>query len=193
MFEKYFQRFTRDDEFIVIMIQSHWLHHFGRSLFGFLFLLLPFFLLFPSFRYHELGILGFSLLLACALFYNIRLVTIRSLNRWIVSNERIIDVDQHGLFRRTVSEIDFAKIQDIRYHRVGLLATFFNIGNIAVASDQKTIELHGVKNPHEVKEAIFEAQKKFSIRNRGDQPLTAEELVSFIDRLKQLMIRKIEK
>ena len=32
---------------------------------------------------------------------------------WIITNDRILDIEQHGLFARTVSELRLHRVQDV--------------------------------------------------------------------------------
>lgn len=52
----------------------------------------------------------------------------------VVTNERIIDVDQVGLFRREVNEITINNIQNVNYKQNGALALMFDFGDVVVES-----------------------------------------------------------
>jgi len=47
------------------------------------------------------------------------------LDFWIVTNERIIDVQQNGFFSRIISEQKLDKIQDVTSEVHGMMATYF--------------------------------------------------------------------
>jgi hypothetical protein len=48
----------------------------------------------------------------------------------IVTSQRIIDIDQKGLFSREVNEMPLANIEDVSYKQDGFWATIFNFGNV---------------------------------------------------------------
>src|SRR3989338_1342034 len=50
------------------------------------------------------------------------------LDVWIVTTERIINTEQHGLFNRLVSEVHLEQIQDITSETKGFLETFLTYG-----------------------------------------------------------------
>ena len=50
----------------------------------------------------------------------------------IITTQRIIDIDQKGLFGREVNELQFDKIEDVTHKQNGLLATIFNFGDVVV-------------------------------------------------------------
>jgi hypothetical protein len=70
----------------------------------------------------------------------------------------LLDVDQHGLFARTVSEMNLAQVQDITTEIKGLLPTFFNYGNIIIqnAGAVTKFHLHNVRNPNKLRELILQ-------------------------------------
>jgi uncharacterized membrane protein YdbT with pleckstrin-like domain len=50
----------------------------------------------------------------------------------IVTNQRIVDIDQKGLFNREVNELPLANIQDVSHKLNGFLGTIFNFGNVII-------------------------------------------------------------
>lgn len=54
------------------------------------------------------------------------------LDVWVVTNERLLDVEQKGLFRRETSSLRFDRIQDITAEVDGVLATFLKFGDVKV-------------------------------------------------------------
>lgn len=54
------------------------------------------------------------------------------LDAWIITDQRIIDIEQHGLFHREVSEIAMEKIQNVTIEIPGFLATVMKFGTIKI-------------------------------------------------------------
>ncbi|MBI3627071.1 PH domain-containing protein [Candidatus Uhrbacteria bacterium] len=54
------------------------------------------------------------------------------LDNWIVTNHRIISIDENNLFNRTVSEQTLYRVQDVTAEAIGFLPTILNYGNIYV-------------------------------------------------------------
>lgn len=54
------------------------------------------------------------------------------LDVWIVTGERIIDVEQHGLFHREVSEIAMDRVQNVTVEIPGFIATALGFGTIRI-------------------------------------------------------------
>ncbi len=84
------------------------------------------------------------------------------LDIWILTNKRLISVDQKGFFSREVSILRLDKIQDVSIVTKGAINTILRIGDIKVQSagtDNEFI-MRGIRNPIRVKDIIFEAQTK---------------------------------
>ncbi len=82
------------------------------------------------------------------------------LDLWILTDKRLVSVDQKGFFSREVSSIRLDKIQDINIETHGLLDTVLGIGIIKVqsAGTDREFIMYGMRNPTEVKDIIFRVQ-----------------------------------
>jgi hypothetical protein len=70
------------------------------------------------------------------------------LDVWIVTNHRIIDMEQNGLFARTVSEEKIEMVQDITSEVNGFFPTVFSYGNIYIQTAGKLERFHFEQVPH---------------------------------------------
>ncbi|MFA5812900.1 MAG: PH domain-containing protein [Patescibacteria group bacterium] len=79
------------------------------------------------------------------------------LDIWVVTNDRIIDVEQLGLFSKTISELDLFRIQDVTADVHGFFATIFNYGNLSVntASANVGIIFRNISHPNEIRENLI--------------------------------------
>lgn len=92
------------------------------------------------------------------------------LDVWIVTNDRVVNTEQHGLFGRTVAELDLYKIQDVTSDVRGMLATFLNYGNVHVqtAGQKERFVFEEVPNPHEIRKRIIdliETDRKYHVKD----------------------------
>lgn len=80
------------------------------------------------------------------------------LDLWIVTNDRIMNIEQHGLFGRTVSELDLTKIQDVTSDTRGIIPTIFGYGNVHIqtAAEEKRFVFEQIPNPHEIRKGILD-------------------------------------
>ena len=83
------------------------------------------------------------------------------LDVWIITNQRIINIEQIGLFSRQVSELEHGKIQDVTSEVKGLLPTFFKFGYVYIqtAGEKARFTFKQVPNPVRVRDIIMQLQK----------------------------------
>jgi hypothetical protein len=84
---------------------------------------------------------------------------------WIITTERIVNIEQKGMFTRSVSELRFSKIQDITTEVTGFLPTVINFGDVKVqtAGEESEFVFRTVSDPYHIKNIIMELQKKAEI------------------------------
>lgn len=83
-------------------------------------------------------------------------------NIYIVTNQRIVDIDFVNLLYKQFSEAQLSNIQDISYRMRGIVATVVNYGNVIIqtAGELPNFEFAAVPNPSKVVEAISELADK---------------------------------
>ena len=94
------------------------------------------------------------------------------LDTWIITNDRLLNIEQEGVFSRTISELDLYKIQDATSEMKGVLPSLFDYGNVHIqtAGETKRFELEQVPNPHEVRKLIMdlaEEDRKYHENNKN--------------------------
>ncbi len=79
------------------------------------------------------------------------------LDLWIVTNDRIIDNEQHGLFHHTTTELELHNIQDVTSQTTGILGTFFKYGDVTIktASVTTNIVFRQIPNPEKIREELI--------------------------------------
>ncbi|HBR80365.1 MAG: hypothetical protein UX09_C0051G0003 [Candidatus Uhrbacteria bacterium GW2011_GWE2_45_35] len=91
------------------------------------------------------------------------------LDVWIVTNERIINIEQKGLFTRVASELHLTTVEDTTSEVKGMLHTFLDYGNVYVqtAGERTRFIFKNVPHPEKVKETIVRLteEKKSKITN----------------------------
>jgi len=86
----------------------------------------------------------------------------------ILTNKKIVDIEQQGLFAREVSSLPLGKIQDVTVGTQGILATFFHFGNLKIqtAGASPEIIVRYLRDPSGVKEEIMRAYHSHNTRAR---------------------------
>lgn len=93
-----------------------------------------------------LGTFGFILAKFLGWYFNI----------YIVTDERVVDIDFYYLLYKRFSQAELNKIQDISYASGGIFATFFNYGNVTIetAGEMPNLEFDKVPYPEKVVETV---------------------------------------
>jgi uncharacterized membrane protein YdbT with pleckstrin-like domain len=81
------------------------------------------------------------------------------LDTWILTNQRLVDVEQLGLFNRRVSTLSLDRIQDITIEESGIVHTALGIGTVFIqtAGTEDEFRIWGMKYPAQVKDTIMQA------------------------------------
>jgi hypothetical protein len=89
---------------------------------------------------------------------------------WIVTNERIVNIEQKGLFSRGISELELENIQDITVEVLGIIPTFLNYGNLYVqtAAEKERFIFKHVPNPYAIKDLVMNLQKSYEKKEAHD-------------------------
>ena len=163
-----------DDEKVLLLMRKHpvtnlWWIGLTAMLFGF-----------PLFwgEFPLISNVTASVRLALAIFWYLGLAffAIQNLLLWfynvyIVTDERVIDVDFFGLLYKNVNATQIRKIEDVNYSQVGMLSSVFNYGTVVIqtASEQRSADrseeaaaftFEAVPNPDRVVKAISELMEQ---------------------------------
>jgi len=77
----------------------------------------------------------------------------------IVTNKRILDIEQKGIFNREIATLRLSKIQDVTTEVSGFIATFFNFGDIHIqtAGQQREFIVKNIFKPEKARIAVNDA------------------------------------
>lgn len=80
------------------------------------------------------------------------------LDVWIVTNERIINIEQRGLFGRVMSELMLYNIQDVTSEVNGFIPSMFDYGTVHIqtASEKGRFEFVDIEHPSFIAKRILE-------------------------------------
>lgn len=180
------------NEEILLVARKHWIIFLGEMLFIVLAALAPLFLyIFLGDRIGALlgpvlaplisfdgDIRGFLLF-----FYALWLVALWHvlayiwtdfyLDVWVVTNQRLIDMEQLGFFNRRISGFRHDTIQDVTVEVPGILATLLKHGTISVrtAGKDTAFSFPGVSHPYKLKELIVSEHNRAKDKGTSATPL----------------------
>lgn len=97
------------------------------------------------------------------------------LDTWIVTDHRILEIHQLGLFKRDISELRLSKIQDVSVKIEGILPTFFDYGEVIIqtASEIPEFKFEQTPHPQQIKDKILQLYDQF-IKQHPDDHETHE-------------------
>lgn len=147
------------DEQTLALERRHLRTMAGPLLLAGLFIAVPFFFLFHLVRAGGFGIVIFCLLLAIGAVFALRVFLIWDSHVLILTNRRIIHVEQTGIWRRHVREMPLAALEQISIERRGPLDAFFRTGVLKLrANGHGQIVFAGVARPEILVETIEKAR-----------------------------------
>ncbi len=124
----------REGERIQGMIRRHVVTLLPMLSLSALFIITPFFFLFPLLRAGSIGAITLVLSVAIGLSLALRAIHLWDADVLIVTTERVIDVDQSGVWARQVAEIPLGAIHDIRWERRGFHEALFRLGTVRLSA-----------------------------------------------------------
>ena len=80
---------------------------------------------------------------------------------WIITNERIVNIEQKGLFNREVSELQFSRIQDVTSVVDGFIPTILNFGDVYVqtAAEEERFVFRQIPDPYTIKDMVMQLSR----------------------------------
>lgn len=99
-------------------------------------------------------------------------------NLFVLTNERLVLLNQRGMFSRSFSAVPIDSVFDAKHEVHGIFPTMFNFGSIYLYSNLRSepIKLPFMHQPAKVQDQIMGLIKEVT----KEQPLTAEELIEYI-------------
>lgn len=158
----------KKDEKVLFYLRRHWLVFLGDILMVAVLAVVPmgaYFLIDKMWNALLIGALSRPtlILLTSAYYLVIWLFFITTfvdyyLDAWIITDDRILNVEQHGLFSRTISELDLAKIQDVTSEVKGVIPSIFNYGQVYIqtAGETERFIFEQIPRAHEVRKSILQ-------------------------------------
>ena len=110
-------------------------------IFLFLWIVAPFFFLFPLVKQGPAGIIFLIVLVGAGVFVTLRSRYERLGTVLVVTDQRVIDVVQNGFSDRIISEVDHRDIEEVLYRIKGLLPTVFRFGDVIVRTAGKRADI----------------------------------------------------
>ncbi len=156
------------DEHIIFQMRSHWITFFGELVMLIVLAALPVglyvmlggvwpALLTGTIMRPVLVLLVSAFYLMLWLFFITKFIDYY-LDVYLVTTVRVLDVSQNGMFSRTVSELDLARVQDVTSEIKGILHSMVDYGNVYIqtAGEHERFEFIDVPHPDRIRKQLLE-------------------------------------
>jgi len=164
-------------EQILATVRKHWFIIATELLGSFLMLLLPFFILFliaiipNELLLADINIAQYTVLLtfviaawtAITLMGAFAIWTHYYLDLWVITDRRVILIDQLRFFSRNVSIFRLERLQDIEFSINGIIATLLNFGTVkaqTASAFESNFKTAGLPDPRGIQSIIQNAMDK---------------------------------
>lgn len=93
------------------------------------------------------------------------------LDIWVVTDQRIVSIEQQGLFNRTVSELNLMKMQDVTAEVKGKIQTFLDFGEVYIqtAGEAARFVFSQVPHPSQVAKVILQVHDRLIAREEMER------------------------
>ncbi|MDD5438471.1 MAG: PH domain-containing protein [Patescibacteria group bacterium] len=117
------------------------------------------------------------------------------LDMWIVTDQRIINIEQNGLFSRTTSELRLYRVQDVTAKVDGFVRSMLDFGMVYVqtAGEKEYFTFEDVSHPNQISKKILElAELDRKEHLEEAMEAAAETTVEKEDELREKTARRLE-
>lgn len=92
------------------------------------------------------------------------------LDVWIITDTRVVNIEQISLFSRQISELELDNIQDITTEVKGMIPTFLNYGNVYIqtAAEKERFLFRNIPDPYHTKDLLMALQKRQERKEAGE-------------------------
>jgi len=92
---------------------------------------------------------------------------------YIVTDQRLMQINQKGLWKRSVVDIGLDKIQTVSYEIKGLQETIFGFGTIVIQTYVGELVIHDVHHPRQIQKKVSHILRELDIN--FSSPITNKE------------------
>jgi hypothetical protein len=173
----------KPNEVIKHVVRKHWIIHVKIMMFFLVLTVVPTVIYFGlQFRFDFLELTANAKRwITLIYFLYMDLALLLTLIRWIeeeldiviVTNERIISIDQVSFLHRTISETELSQVQDVKHVAKGIMANVLGFGSLEVqtAAQKIMFMIKNVEKPYEMARSIIDLcntyKKDFLKDNHG--------------------------
>lgn len=162
-----------EGEVVKALLRRHWIRLFDHSLWFVIQMIIPLvgvtlIFLFTDIRLDTDSLLFVVAVLALSLYYLFIVLFYFAdlvgyhLDIWVITDRRLVSIEQISLFHRLVSEQPILKVQDVTHEVKGQLQTMLDFGDVHIqtAGEQKRFIFEDVPHPDRVAKLILDTHEQ---------------------------------
>ncbi len=112
-------------------------------------------------------------------------------DRYILSDEQLIDVDKKPLGHEQRKSAPIKNIQTVEFERLGLISLILNFGTVFIRVGDTTLTFDYVYKPSEVQEDVFERYQQFNQKNKKrEKEALRDEVAEWIEVYHEMVQKK---
>lgn len=158
----YFQKKLHEDEEVVLFVRPFGLVYIGWVMMSAVLVFGPLYYFFHFLKFGYIAIFILLIIFLLGIFSLIKTIVVWRFTAVVITNKRIIDFDQHGLFVRQLSEAPMVNVQDISLSQKGVWALIFDFGTIKIqtAGTSAVLELSFIRHPRQIHEVLVDLKEQ---------------------------------
>lgn len=97
------------------------------------------------------------------------------LDEWVITNERVIDVNQRNFWNRQVDSLFLYRVQNVETEVDGVFGTLFGFGTVSVESagaELNRIRMQGLSHPDHVRDVLLREVARHEERRMSGTPVS---------------------
>lgn len=154
----------KPEEEVLEVVREDFFPHLPKILLFAVWFIVPWFFLFPLLRAGVFGVVAFLLLVLTSAVFGYREYLKWSHTVFVITDRRIIDIEQNGLFDRVFSEVSFPQVDEVSYKIKGFFPTLLRYGVLVIkttgnAADLEFVRLRGPARLHDLINDLRESVK----------------------------------
>lgn len=161
-----------DGEEVILVAHRHWIIYTLSAVGLFIAFLLPFIsyrllnlntvLPLDNDRNYQLAVFFYAAYFLLLWSYFFISWTNTYLDAWIITDRRMVDIEQASLFHRSVTDFRMEKIENVTVNEMGFIANMLGYGSIRVETAGERVELFFdfLPDPYKVRDTINECHSK---------------------------------
>ncbi|OQA04597.1 MAG: hypothetical protein BWY68_00210 [bacterium ADurb.Bin400] len=167
----------KDSEEIFLLLRKHWIVYIPFILIaGFMALPLVAAFAYLAYAYDSLTTVAVDIIIVGGSAYLLTILglllfgfTDYYLDIDIITNQRIVDIEQNGLFKRKISELHLDQVQDVSASVSGFFPTLFHYGNINVqtAGERANFVFEAIVHPYRITKIILDLHEAAITKDRS--------------------------